>query len=124
MMATMQVAYLGLFILNNSDPLMDSLYTLKYMNGFNIVLNKLQQKEPNRIFAVGSAGTVFNNLNVMLLVILIPCILSLVFYIIHLKSTKWRIKMEKLWKQMIGEGILTALLFSLYNFSSSLGVFL
>ena len=56
MMATMQISYLGLFILNMSDPLVESLYSLKYTNGGNILLNFIQEKTPNRIHVLGLAG--------------------------------------------------------------------
>lgn len=124
MLSSVQISYLGLFIVNNHDPLIEPLRNLKYTHGFNTLFDTIQHSEPNRIYSAGYTASIVANLNLMLLLMLIPLTLALIFFIIHKKSTKWRIMCDKAWRLMIGEGMITTLLLSLYNFSSSLGVFM
>lgn len=56
----------------------------------------------------------------MLIALVLPTIISFIFYRIHVSSVKYRIKMEKAWKLTIGEWLLTVVILLLYNYSSSL----
>ena len=56
----------------------------------------------------------------MLILLLLPPIVSGCAYLISKKSTKHRIKASRAWKLIIGEWYLSAFLFVLYNYSSSL----
>ena len=56
----------------------------------------------------------------MLILLVLPPIASFIFYQIHKRSTRYRIRMEKAWKIVLGEWFLTVALFILYNYSSSL----
>ena len=126
MVAVMQISYLGLFIINHGDPLFYSLNNLQYTNGINTIVNPnppLQQKSPSRVYYSGHTPSAITNLNLMLLLLLIPPLLSFILYQLHLKSTKYRITMDKYWKLALGEGSLTSFLFILYNSSSSLTTF-
>ena len=61
-----------------------------------------QQNAPNRIYSTGYTSSALSNLNAMLFLLLIPPITSGILYIIHLKSTKYRIKMEKAYRLVFG----------------------
>lgn len=93
MIGVMQISYIGLFILNHSDPLIHSLNLLEFTYGMNSIITTTQQNAPNRIYSTGYTSSLISNLNLMMLIVLIPPLVSLIFYIIHLKSTKNRIKM-------------------------------
>ena len=124
MMAVNQLSYFGLFIVNHSDPLVEPLSLFRYTNGINSMLNSAQGKTPNRVYALDFAPSVSSNLNYMLLLIVVPPIASLIFHIIHKRSIKWRIRMERAFKLALGECLMTMTLFTLYNYSSSLAVFM
>lgn len=120
MIGIVQIAYIGLFIVNHSDPLINSLNNLEMANGINNLIDTTQQNTPNRIFSTGYTSSALSNLNIMLFVLILPPIASILFYVIHRKSTKYRFAMSKAWKLAIGEWYLSAFLFVLYNYSSSL----
>ena len=121
MIAVNQIAYLGIFIINRGDPLMSSLNNLVYANGINNLLgNSSQQGSPSRIYFSGSFSSFSSNLNLMLLLVILPPVAGLIFYIIHQKSTTLRIFAGKFWKLAIGEWMMTGFLFIMYNYSSSL----
>ena len=102
MLSTVQISYLGLFIVNNHDPLIEPLKNLKYTSGLNNLFDTSQNLAPNRVYWAGYTSEVLANFNLMLLLMLIPLSLSLFFYILFRKSTKWRFLSEKLWKLMLG----------------------
>lgn len=121
MIAVMQISYLGLFIINHGDPYFYSLNSLQYSNGINnLFTDTAQQNSPSRIYYSGITSSVISNLNIMLSILLIPPIVSFIFYQLHKRSTKWRIRMGRTWKLVLGEWSLTLFLFILYNYSSSL----
>ena len=93
MIGPVQMCYYGLFIVNNSDPLIESLSIFKYASGYNIYFDSHQGRLPNRLFAINYTSSVIINLNLMIIVFVIPPILAFIFYRIHLASTKWRIRM-------------------------------
>ena len=68
---------------------------------------------------MGYTPSILSNLNYMLIALILPPLISFIFYLIHNKSTKYRIRMEKAWKIVLGEWFLTVALFILYNYSSS-----
>ena len=123
MLATIQIAYFGLFIVNQSDPLIEPLRILVYSNGYNRVLSVSQQHSPDRVYAAGFMPVILGNLNLMLLILVLPPLAAFIFYRIHLRNTRWRIRMSKVWRRILGEYWITAMLFTLYNFSASLGIF-
>ena len=102
MLSTVQVSYLGLFIVNNHDPLIEPLKNLKYTSGLNSLFTGEQYFVPNRIYSAGYTSEILVNLNLMLLLMLIPLTISLIFFVIHKKSTKWRIISNKIWRLMLG----------------------
>jgi hypothetical protein len=93
MVAVMQISYIGLFIVNFSDPLINSLNLLEYTNGVNDLISTTQNKVPNRIYSTGYTSSTISNLNIMMCLLMIPPFLSLVFYLIHKNSVKYRIRM-------------------------------
>ena len=50
MMGVLQLSYLGLFILNYSDPLVSPLYFFKYTNGYNYIFGREQGNVPYRVY--------------------------------------------------------------------------
>lgn len=124
MLGPLQISYFGLFIVNNSDPLIEPLNNLIFSNGYNIRLPTPQSTLPNRIFSTGFTSSVITNLNIMLSLQILAPLLACLCYYIHKKSTSMRIKMERYWKLMLGELSLTFAIFNLYNFSCSFGAFL
>ena len=101
-MGVNQIAFFGLFILNYSDPLVDSLTYFGMFNGIFKIVPARQQKAPDRVYAIGFTSSIASNLNVMLAFIIIPLIVCLIFYIIHSFSTKYRIRMRNGCKLIVG----------------------
>ena len=93
MIAVIQIAYIGLFIISYTDPIIFSLNKLSFSHGFNNVVSTTQQKLSSQIFITGYTSSTISNLNLMMLLFLISPIFSLTFFVIHRKSTKYRIKM-------------------------------
>lgn len=93
MIAVIQISYIGLFIINFGDPIVIALNNLSLSNGFNTALNSKQQNLSSRIYITGYTSSTITNLNIMMFLLLIPPILSIIFYTIHKYSTKYRIKM-------------------------------
>ena len=120
MMGVNQLAFFGLFILNYSDPLVSSLTYFGLFNGLIDIVPTTQQNTPNRIYAVGFTQLIIANINVSLFLVILPLIVCLIFYIIHSQSTKYRIRMKKACRLLVGEWFLTAFILILYNYSSSL----
>lgn len=80
MIGMIQVTYLGLFIISFNDPLMRSLNFLRFSHGFSDLIPKTQGNVPGRIYYTGTAESVFHNLNIVILISIIPLIISFVFY--------------------------------------------
>lgn len=82
MMGVLQVSYLGLFMFDVYYPMIDSLYPLKYTQGYGDLLPKSTINLPKTISRAGMDRYICNNLNVMLLLIFIPLITAIVLFII------------------------------------------
>jgi hypothetical protein len=82
MINIMQITYFGLFLINFKDPAMAPLSLLRYTNGFSDILPKNQGNLPNRIYSLGFDRLVFNNLNIVFLVTIIPIIVSVMLLMV------------------------------------------
>lgn len=123
MMGIVQAAFLGLFMLNYNDPMIESLEFLKYSNGFNDLISNPSSNIPSRISLLGYSELVTNNLNVAALVILLPLLSGLIFLIISQVKRRGKLTMLSYFKLCMGEWTFFFVLFSLYNLSTSTALF-
>lgn len=98
--------------------------SLIYSNGFNSVFNSPQLRTPNRVYVTGFTPSILANLNCMLLFFFIPPVLAIIFHKVHDINMNWRFRLRRAWKLVLGEYNYTIVLFTLLNFSTSLGMFL
>ena len=81
-MGVLQVSYLGLFMFDVYYPMIDSIYPLKYTQGYGDLLPKSTSNLPITISRAGMDKYICNNLNLMLLLVVIPLLTSIVLFII------------------------------------------
>ena len=119
MMGVLQVSYFGLFYVDVKYPMMPALNYLRYTNGFNDIFAKSQGYLPNRVYEKGFDEYVFNNLNIMVLLIVAPLVLSAVFAAMFKYKRRMKERNLSYSKLLLGEWSLVIILFFLYNLSTS-----
>ena len=102
MIGIVQISYLGLFLLDVTDPLVTPLDFLKYSNGFNNILPNPAADTPKRIQNTGYYVFVLDNINIMLVFVLIPMILGTWFLIMSRMSKRPLVKTISYYKLCLG----------------------
>lgn len=82
MMGVLQLSYLGLLVLNYSDPLIQPLYLFKYFNGYNFYVPKSQTIIPTNVYESGLNTSIIGNFNFMFGIALLPLFVSLILLIV------------------------------------------
>lgn len=124
MMGVMQVSAFGLLLINVYYPLINSLYVLKYSNGYADIFPKSQSNLPVSISRTGTDELVCNNLNIIIPLILIPLLSGLVFYVLSVVQRKNKTSNLSKFKLCMGEWTMLVVLFFIYNLSTSTSIFL
>lgn len=98
----------------------------RYAHGLNIQGSDYQEGLPTELTWLSYYNSLSNNLNLMLLLPLIALMVALTFFILH-KIIKPESQKEKIWgffSISVGEYLLIAIIFCLYQFFISVPIFI
>lgn len=77
-----QLSFIGLIILDYTDPLYNPMRKLIFSNGYNMKFTHIQTNIPNRIQSLGYYNSLINNFNLMIGLEVIIMIASLIFFVL------------------------------------------
>lgn len=112
MIWVVQLAFMGMLILDFSDPLYEPMRNLMFSNGFSIQLTNVQTNMPKRISSLGYFNSLINNFNLMIGLELAIAIVSVSLFIASkvVKDDALKTKLLSYSKLSIGEFMITAVL--------------
>lgn len=108
MMGVLQLAYVGLLLLDYGDPLLSSLLNFKYFYGADSLVFKTTTQNV-KLRSLSYSEIIVHDLNIILAGLFIPFLLGLIFFIVSKTVKKSKPKWNTLYRVMIGEYILVAL---------------
>lgn len=117
-----QLGFAGLILLDFSDPLYGPMRKLNFIQGYSLKFSDIRTGLPYRIQSLGYFNSLINNFNVMVVLEVIIGLIALSLFIASkfVKDDALKTKLNSYSKRVIGEIMLTAALFSIYQYSISL----
>ena len=101
-MGVLQLAYVGLLLLDYGDPLLSSLLNFKYFYGADSLVFKTPTTQSVKLNSLSYSEIIVHDLNIMLAMLLIPLLLGFIFFIISVITDKSKPKWNTLYRVMIG----------------------
>lgn len=123
-MGVLQLAYVALLLLDYGDPLIKSLLNLRFVYGIDTLVFGNPIGISTKIDSLFYNSLIIKNINVLLGILLIPLILSLVFYILSVVKHQLKQKYTHYLRLALGEYLIVPIEFILYNFCISTYIFI
>lgn len=125
MMAVIQISFFFLLTVQNMNPCLSALSSLRFINGYNSLSlsnNIEDQNLPSQPKGIFLFSQFFENYNITIILIFIPLLSGLVAFILSKTLLKDNKKVEYVWRRLVGEYTLTGLMISAYIVSCSSGL--
>lgn len=127
MMGVIQIAFIGLAVVNQLPPLMAPYPSMSYVNGVNSANQKSSSGMPYRVSSLTYGASLAESFNYSTVLLLLPLLISLVLFIVARFNRNDPVKKKNYgtWsKTILCDWGLTAVMFTLYHSIVSLVLFI
>lgn len=123
MFGVLQLSYVSLLLLDYGDPLLSTLVNLRYFYGVDSMILHHSLISSVKLSSLFYSSLLINNINISFVLLAIPAVLGLGFFLLSIPKTRKKKRLEGIYKVLIGEYLLVAIEFILYNFVISVIAF-
>lgn len=113
MMAVLQLAFIGLIMIDKLEALLGPFVNFYLVNGYNGLLTDTTYDHPARIQAPGYAAFFLTNFNLDFVIIAVPVVVGLLLWVIG--SCRKNSKVKRVGSRLMKEYEISALLFVMYH---------